>query len=53
MIIRHTYIYIYIYIYKLPSEITDWPGVSTFVKVIYFIERYYKKKCNLDLFEGN
>ena len=43
----------YIYIYKLPSEITGWPEVSTFVKVIYIIKIYYKRNFNLDLFEGN
>ena len=43
----------FVYIYKLPSEITGWPGVSTFLEVIYFIERYYKTNFYLDLFEGN
>ena len=43
----------FVYIYKLPSEITGLPGVSTFVKVIYFIEKYYKRNFNLDPFEGN
>ena len=47
------YMTICIYIYKLPSEITGWPVVSTFAKVIYFIERYYKGNFNLDFFEGN
>ena len=48
-----TWQFVYIFIYKLPSEITGWPGVSTFVKAIYFIERYYNRNFNLDLFEGN